>query len=735
MRKLILYFSLFLVMCSTFELSAQEKLYDLKFGKPQKEVSTRAQNTGRINVLKHPFIYVLDTLDLPFFDDFTTDKIKRYNANKNDANVSLKINYDFSVNTQNPESLEYMIDTTYSILRTAAGEVIESANPTLFISLYEEGKVVGRDTGWTNLITEFDQSSGLVTYDTLVAERLLINYPDTFYRVADDYTLWSPTIDTFDSSRSAPMVNNTFAKNPVTQGVVTFDGTDDLGNPYDNTSETTYGLCDILESKPLALDSNMENVFLSFFYQAGGNGNLPEEEDSLVLEFFDIADSTWRFAWKAAGPEVEDTLFSDQVFLQIDGRKYLQPGFRFRFKNYATQSGNLDHWHIDYVRMGRNRDTIAEDTTLNDVAFISGISSFITPYTSAPYSHYISDPSFFDASEVSVVNSNLSSISLVLNGLRYEIYDPSENLIQSETTVDPNISPNTVRKTDYPISNTPIFPDLATESAEFPYLARYTSTGVGNTYNINDTIHGKQFFGDYYSYDDGSAEKAYALTGAGVKLAYEFNAPIGDSLRAMLFNFPRMLHNDNEDLTIELIVWDDLLNDPIYTAELLVEPNYTNADEFFRIPLDNPLFVEGKFYLGYRQNEATKIYIGYDVNTNNSDRLNYQIGETWYTSAFSGSLLLRADFGKGEILGIENKLSVNQAFTIYPNPANNEVHLKISSSEIESVQLFDISGRSSILSLKSENKLDLSGLSNGAYFIRVITADQKTFTQKLIVSH
>ena len=203
----------------------------------------------------------------------------------------------------------------------------------------------------------------------------------------------------------------------------------------------------------------------------------------------------------------------------------------------------------------------------------------------------------------------------------------------------------------------------------------------------------------------------------------------------MLFNFPRMLHNDNEDLTIELIVWDDLLNDPIYTAELLVEPNYTNADEFFRIPLDNPLFVEGKFYLGYRQNEATKIYIGYDVNTNNSDRLNYQIGETWYTSAFSGSLLLRADFGKGEILGIENKLSVNQAFTIYPNPANNEVHLKISSSEIESVQLFDISGRSSILSLKSENKLDLSGLSNGAYFIRVITADQKTFTQKLIVSH
>lgn len=734
MRIISLSISFFMMLFLCSALNAQEEVRDLKYGMP-KQIRQQPESTGRINLLKHPFIYVIDTLALPFFDDFTNDRIKRYDASITDDNVSLKIDYDFKVNNQTPETLEYRVDTTYSILRTVSGEVIESANPTLFITLYNEGKIVGRDTGWTNLITEFDQSSGIVTYDTLLAERVLINDPDTFYRVADNKTLWTPAIDTFDSARSTPLVNNTFAKYPVTQGVATFDGTDDFGVPYDNSSETTYGLCDILESKPIALDSNMENVFLSFFYQAGGNGNLPEEEDSLVVEFFDLVDSTWRHAWNKAGPEVEDTLFSEQVFLQISGRKYLRNGFRFRFKNFATQSGNLDHWHIDYVRLDRNRDPILEDT-INDVAFLSGISSFLDPYTSVPYSHYLADPSFFDASEVSVVNANWSQLELNLQNFRYEIYDPVGNQVQFEITVDPNMAPNTIRTIRFPISAAPIFPDLGMESAEFPYRSRFTATSLGNSYTINDTIHGKQVFRDYYAYDDGSAEKAYALTGAGVRLAYEFNSPIGDSLKALLFNFPQMLHNNNEDLTMEILVWDNLNNDPIYTSQLLVEPKYTNADEFFRIPLDNPLYVRGKFYVGYRQNEATKIYIGYDVNTNNSSKISYQIGETWYQSSFEGSLLIRPDFSNGDLLGITDNQSQHTGFIVYPNPANSEVNIISNGhSPIKSFQLIDISGRIINAVRFSNNSINVAEVSSGAYFIRIVTTDNKIFTHKLIVSH
>ncbi|NDB66204.1 MAG: hypothetical protein EB168_11160, partial [Euryarchaeota archaeon] len=302
-------------------IRAQEELVDLKQvkGMPEEKTSGNTENS-RINLVKYPFIYVHDTLPLPFFDDFSTNRIKIYDAEKTDPNVSLKINYDFSVNGSNPDTLYYRSDTTYSILKTIGGDIISQSNTTLFITFYQDGKVIGYDTGWTNVVTEFDQGTGLVTFDTLLPDFTIINTPDTFCRVADDATLWTPPIDTFDSARAVPFINNRFAKTPLTQGVATFDGTDDRGMPYDISSETSYGLADVLTSKPIYLDSNMENVYLSFFYQAGGYGNYPDEEDSLVVEFFDVLDSAWRFAYKLRPPVVEDSNWTDQIFLQIDGQ-------------------------------------------------------------------------------------------------------------------------------------------------------------------------------------------------------------------------------------------------------------------------------------------------------------------------------------------------------------------------------------------------------------------------------
>ena len=140
-------------------------------------------------------------------------------------------------------ALDYMTDTTYSILKLVSGQLIPQSNPTLFITFYQNGKPVGQDTGWTNVITEFDQGTGLVTFDTLLAERSIINEPDTFFKVADDNTLWTWPIDSFDSLRSIPFINNRFAKTPLTQGVATFDGTKADGYPYDISSATSLRTC------------------------------------------------------------------------------------------------------------------------------------------------------------------------------------------------------------------------------------------------------------------------------------------------------------------------------------------------------------------------------------------------------------------------------------------------------------------------------------------------------------
>jgi hypothetical protein len=741
-RNLILLFSIALYSALSSVLFAQEELYELRNAhavqvarasqQPAEATASRSDNIERGR-----FIYMVDTLELPFFDDFTTDRIKKFDAKTTDQNVSLKINYDFKANGEAPIRLEYMHDTTKSTIKTLDGQIIEYNNPTLFITFFDEGKPVGADTGWTNVLEAFDESSGLVTYDTLIPDEVLVNFPDTFYRVEDDRSLWVPPTDTFDTNISAPFVNNSYPKNPITQGVATFDGTDRRGFPYDITTETTYGQADQLISKPIRLDSNMLNVYLSFFYQGGGNGNLPDEEDSLVVQFFDVRDSIWRAAWSTPGRTLEDTTFSEQVFIPIEGRPYLQDGFRFRFINYATLSGSLDHWHIDYVRVGEDRDTIRDDT-INDVAFLSGIRTFLNDFTAVPYSHYLENPAFFETDRVQTKAINLGGEESFLQGLRYEVFDPSGTLAFGAVTSNPNIGAFTRQTTLYPIEDDALFPDLGTSSADFEVRCRFTASGLSNAQQINDTIRTTQEFRNYYAYDDGTAEKAYALTGAGLKLAYEFNTPIEDTIKAIYFNFPQTLHDENDELSIELMVWSSLESDPIYVSEQLVEPTYTDGNRFIRIKLEEPVAVQDRFFIGFRQIEATKIYIGFDVNTDASSFIHYEINGTWYESSFSGALLMRPHFSELDLLGAPEIAAKTKEspLRLFPNPAQTMVNILVPEEQINTVELIDLYGRVVLNQpFYGKNSLDLSGLFNGIYIVRVSTFHGGIHTQKLIVRH
>lgn len=733
-----------MLLIGVSSVHAQEDLYELRNAHAV-QVAQDALKAGKAvsavrsaNIDRGRFIYMVDTLPLPFFDDFSTDRIKRLDAKIGDPDVSLKIDYDFKVNGDAPVSLTYMDDTTKSTIKTLGGQLISYNNPTLFITFYEDGEPIGADTGWTNVLQAFDEATGLVTYDTLVPDQSLINTPDTFYRVSDDRSLWVPPIDSFDTNISAPFINNSYAKNPITQGVATFDGTDRRGFPYDITTETTYGLADQLISKPLALDSTMINVYLSFFYQAGGNGNFPDEEDSLVLQFFDVQDSVWRAAWSTPGPTVEDSNFSEQVFVRIEGRPYLQDGFRFRFINYATLAGSFDHWHIDYVRLDEDRDTLREDT-INDVAFLNGIRSFLNDFTAVPYQHYLENPAFFERDRVSTRAINLGSEEVFVQGLRYEAFTPSGAPAFSAITSNPNIPAFSRQTALYPIEDEALFPDLGTSSADFEVRCRFTVSGLSNEQQINDTIRTYQEFRNYYAYDDGTAEKAYALTGAGLKLAYEFNTPIADTLKAIYFNFPQTLHDENEELSIEIMVWESLEGDPIYVSEQLVEPSYTDGNRFLRIKLEEPVPVKDRFFIGFRQIEATKIYVGFDVNTNASNFIHYEINGTWYESSFAGALLMRPHFSDQDLLGTP-EISVKpkaSPLRLFPNPTQNRVNIALPDQTIQTAYVLDLYGR---LILQREfyagnATLDLSGLPNGIYIVSVTSESGEIHTKKLILRH
>ena len=76
-----------------------------------------------------------------------------------------------------------------------------------------------------------------------------------------------------------------------------------------------------------------------------------------------------------------------KLLIVIDSAIFLTNDFQFRFRNYATISGNFDHWHIDYIKIDEfvNPNDINE---LNDVSFVYNSPSFLKRYTQMPWTHF-----------------------------------------------------------------------------------------------------------------------------------------------------------------------------------------------------------------------------------------------------------------------------------------------------------------------------------------------------------
>ena len=85
----------------------------------------------------------------------------------------------------------------------------------------------------------------------------------------------------------------------------------------------------------------------------------------------------------------------------------------------------------------------------------------------------------------------------------------------------------------------------------------------------------------------------------------------------------------------------------------------------------------------------------------------------------------------GNILSIANQELANK-FTVFPNPTQNYIEWNLPNALIEKIALFDINGKLITSSaLISENRVDVSHLSDGLYFIK-ITSEGQTIIKKFI---
>ncbi|WP_300665183.1 T9SS type A sorting domain-containing protein [Fluviicola sp.] len=672
------------------------------------------------------FVYSFDTLSLPILDEFSHSKFSEMNAQPGDAGVTEQKYYYLTdlLNVPLTNDKKFSSNPTKKYT-TSGGTTTESALPLISIKQanFQNYPVVYSTIQFYppyNIYEDLDQGTPADTVPMTNPDIKQDSVIVFFYHEADPTKYWT---DKFVYH------NYTSAVNPWTLGVATFDGLDESGYPY-AIGTTQTGYADYLTSKVIDLSSYAPNdsIYLSFLVQRQGFGDEPEQQDSLVLEFFNKGTNHWNRVWAMNGGPVSDF---KMAHLKITNAAYLTDGFKFRFKNYGGLSGMLDEFHLDYVHL-RNGSGY-QDTLFKDFAFVYKIGSLVDTYTEVPWEHWVHDPTHMN-SEVKVTVRNGSnilennmngSVKVNFNGTT----EGSFTLIGSLLSDGINYEPRTVVESfhnftgGYTFSTTPsaatkTFDVIGNAGAPFPNLP------------LNDSSYTQQVFENVYAYDDGSAESAYGLSQVQARLALKFTPYKADTLLGVRMCFVPTVKDLSHKLFL-LTVWGDnngvpgavLYEDqffyprtPIYEDGRGIYTDYILKDTRLSLPA-------GSFYVGMRQIDPEPLNIGFDKNNVHSDKVFFSLngGTSWTNSSLPGVPMMRP-----LILTQDNiDLSVEErtkeiSWGVFPNPTEGIVRIDWRSEEpFPGAVLIDAQGRI-LLNVSSENpQFDLSDSPSGIYFLKL----------------
>lgn len=727
-----------ILIFSSLIFFGQEELLPLKYNS-----ALFQQSIEKEGAIHNQFIYAIDTLNLPVIDDFSSDKFKKYNTDTTALNVSDTTWFRLYVGgVAEPLGTSYMTDTTYTFAYdTVAGFgfdsivlVSKTPFPSTFVDVYDidNYEIVIQNTEVWPAYNYYDTLwTGTSPDDTLFEQS-----PDLFQ---DSATVYFVATLPEDSSAiwtdNHVFRNNTFAINPLSIGVATFDGLNSNGYPYDWSSASAQGVADYLSSKPINLGtklgggnySDADSIYFSFAFQTTGLGETPEIEDSLVLEFWSPVFATWTSVWNSPGVPQADF---EVVMVPITESFYLQDGFKFRFKNYGTLTGSLDHWHIDYVILDDFR-TI-DDNYMNDWAFQFPAPSLLESYTSMPWRHYKTDPYGLLKTNTSVETFNSLNQAKIIQPSNMELFyeNVSVDNIPYVNSAG-NVNAYTNFDMDYVIPGTFFFDTILAQSdTSLVFNVRYTlsTNTTPERLTENDTIIMDQIFHDYYAYDDGTAEAAYGMVTNGAELAYKFTLPNGveDTLKSVQIHFVSSV-NDVSNSLFFLQIWEDNNGQPgelIYSTDdddlpVTYTPHYNlGNNNFYEYVLPEGVVVSGTYFVGWKQSSSNRLNIGFDKNIDNSSKIFYNLGTNWSNTAFSGSLMMRPVFKTAydsflSINSNKKELEVN----LYPNPTSNNFTLEIEQDIDGLVEIYDIYGRLVMNDVfyGNRNQLEVNSLTEGNY--------------------
>ena len=701
--------------------------------------STEQSTTDRAaeGTFDSTFVYTLGTLSITdLFDDFSSDKFVDYNVGYGDAGVTSTLYYHLM-----NDAGTMPLDPSTVLCDSSKAHRIE-------VSVF--GGVPTTDTIWDftevniqrNILAEYPVSTQsrtlfaecFVRIDTLIEGAPDISPDTVFNETFTEFIQDSARIffaDMNDNSKiwadNQACRNYGLAYQPWSLGVVTLDGVDETGWPYDIGNPSAYGTADYLTSKPINM-AGLTDVYIDFIYQAQGNCDAPEEQDSLVLQYYYVTEDKWiNSGWSTPG---------DKPFDQWDTVHYPVPafmllnGFKFRFYNKASTSGWLDHWHIDYVRVRDNQ--LPGPINFNDLAISEPPHTLLQDYVSVPWDHF-----------KNITPSDKMLDEVVLNG--YNCDNTASGQIPGAFQVDfmgvtdggpysiGVTSAWSVGITPYPVpivSNYSYDNTITTDpQATFDVKMNIATDGAiasKNSFPDNDTTYFQQVFKNYYAYDDGSAELAYGVTGNRSLLAYKFEAYEADTLTGILMSFVPTVEDLSGNIFL-LTIWADDGGEPgeILYQDDFFSPHYPdyvgekNGFEYYTFADGVGVVVPETFYVGWDQIEDERLNIGLDMNIPNNDKIFYNTAGTWQTSSFEGSLLIRPVFSTALNYTLHNpEQTFTSEISIYPNPSTGIFTIDGVNQETFLTEVYDMSGRLIYADLNAR-EIDLTSFEKGVYIVQI----------------
>ena len=564
------------------------------------------------------------------------------------------------------------------------------------------------------------------------------------------------------------------ALNGISYKTAVFDGAKADGSPH-GLGALPEGEADSLISWPFDLSnySEVNSIYLSFYWQLAGLGERPDEsEDDLLSIYFKNKAGLWDLVSlipddtdqsRVGFNNIDPSEFHHHL-IKIQDEKYFHKGFQFKFVNHAKQTGFYDLWLLDHVYLGTVDLNFAEEVVYADHAYRDADLNPLNDFTAIPLIHLKDlDLALYWRDSVSVGFHNYTRGTTP--GLEHYVHGFVGEKNSQTDTLKPLLN-----SLSYEPIHFPLFPDksylinnklldrdslIFGQNIRMAFTASYIPTDIPNKilpdtahlrnhcciYNsdTNNAFRQKFLLSDYYAYDDGTAERMYSVTGFG-EIAWRFEVldNAGFLSKVRIYIAPTAPLDE-----MHIVLWEnekgqpgkEIMRDRTSVLEGLLLPDGFKEYTF----LPQKLAV-GSYFIGVSQLSLDGIPIGVDLNNYFPETklfYRFDIGEIipesdislWSENEDQLTLMIRPVFTKQE--NDSNVSQLQQVFKVFPSPTSGNLTV---SEQVKGFDLMDLLGDKWMNPRFSTptNQLDISSARNGIYILRLYDLQNKPHTLRIV---